>query len=84
MTVDEAKKAMDAAISDYAVALREGGALLTGYHLVLVSTAYSDLGTGSAWYNWATLPGQQHHVTAGLAQVGQVLLDHDLMEGGDQ
>lgn len=83
MTIDEAKEAMDAAISDYAATCREG-TLLTGYHLVLVSTAYSELGTGSAWYDRATLPGQQHHITAGLSQVGQALLDRNLLEDEDQ
>ena len=80
MTIDGAKAKLDEAVSAYSTAVREDS-VLSGYYLVYMATDYSEVGTGSAWYDWATLPGQPHHSSEGLLAVGKSMLDRNFWEG---
>lgn len=77
---DPKKLALDEAVAAF---VKEGrpDAVLTGYVLVYVTTDYSEIGTGGAWYNRATLSGQQHHVTEGLLKVGSHLMERQWYQG---
>ena len=78
---DPKKQALDEAV---AALIKDDhpDSVLTGYALVYVATDYSKIGTGDAWYNKATLSGQQHHVTEGLLKVGTRLLEQQWYQGG--
>ena len=80
---DPKKQALDEAVAAFA---KEGrpDSVLTGYALVYVTTDYSEIGTGDAWYNRATLSGQQHHITEGLLKVGTHMLERQWLQGGEE
>ena len=78
---DPQKLALDEAVAAFVKEDRPD-AVLTGYVLVYVTTDYSEIGTGDAWYNRATLSGQQHHVTEGLLKVGTHMLERQWYQGG--
>ena len=77
------KLALDEAVAAFVKEDRPD-AVLTGYVLVYVTTDYSEIGTGDAWYNRATLSGQQHHVTEGLLKVGSHLMERQWYQGGSE
>ena len=79
--VDPKKQALDEAVAAFAKEDRPDS-VLTGYALVYVTIDYSEIGTGDAWYNRASLSGQQHHVTEGLLKVGAHLLEQQWLRGG--
>ena len=79
--VDPKKQALDEAVAAFAKKDRPDS-VLTGYALVYVTTDYSEIGTGDAWYNRASLSGQQHHVTEGLLKVGTHMLERQWYQGG--
>ena len=81
MDADPRKQALDEAVAAYVKEDRPDS-VLTGYALVYVTTDYSEIGTGDAWYNRVTLSGQQHHVTEGLLKVGTHLLERQWFQGG--
>ena len=78
---DPKKLALDEAVAAFVKEDRPD-AVLTGYVLVYVTPDYSEIGTGYAWYNRATLSGQQHHVTEGLLKVGSHLMERQWYQGG--
>ena len=79
--VDPKKQALDEAVAAFAKEDRPDS-VLTGYALVYVTIDYSAIGTGDAWYNRASLSGQQHHVTEGLLKVGTHMLERQWYQGG--
>ena len=78
---DPRKQTLDEAVAAFAKEDRPDS-VLTGYALVYVTTDYSEIGTGDAWYNRVTLSGQQHHVTEGLLKVGSHLMERQWYPGG--
>lgn len=80
---EQKKQALDEAVAAFAKEDRPDS-VLTGYALVYVATDYSDIGTGDAWYNRASLSGQQHHITEGLLKVGTHMLERQWYQGGTE
>ena len=80
---DPRKLALDEAVAAF-VKEELPDAVLTGYALVYVATDYSEIGTGAARYNDASLSGQQHHVTEGLLKVGIRLMEQQWLQGAPE
>ena len=80
---EELKRTLDEAVAEYARKDRPDS-VLSGYLLVYVLTDYSELGTGNAWYNKASLEGQQPHTSEGLLRIGDRLLANAWVMGSEE